>query len=32
MLKNMPKRRPKLFRGRHFMDEVIVLCVRIWKK
>ena len=28
MLKNMPKRRRKLFRGRHLMDEVIVLCVR----
>jgi hypothetical protein len=27
-VKNMPDRRPKLFRGRHFMDEMIVLCVR----
>src|SRR5579872_3483709 len=24
----MQRRRPKLFRGRHFMDEMIVLCVR----
>ena len=24
----MSKRRPALFRGRHFADEIIVLCVR----
>jgi hypothetical protein len=27
MLNNRPKRRLKLFRGRHFPDEVIVWCV-----
>ena len=24
----MREHRPKLFRGRHFRDEIIVLCVR----
>ncbi|HXI42008.1 MAG TPA: IS6 family transposase, partial [Bryobacteraceae bacterium] len=24
----MRKTRPKLFRGRHFQDDIIVLCVR----
>jgi hypothetical protein len=27
-VKRMRESRPKLFRGRHFRDEVIVLCVR----
>jgi hypothetical protein len=27
-LKRMRERRPALFRGRHFRDEIIVLCVR----
>ena len=27
-MSNVPKTRPVLFRGRHFQDHIIVLCVR----
>ena len=27
-MKRMGESRPELFRGRHFRDEIIVLCVR----